>query len=189
MIRSIPRLAAVAAVASFAAACAMPPKPISVSDVVEASATVEAIDPATRRVRLMGADGRARIVQAGAGVRNFEQVRVGDRVVVRFTEAIGAEVVAPTSAVGSTQPTVSAERSVAGARPGASEAISLKGVVKVVSVDAEKGVVEFVGVDGAMRRVRVVDPRAQAFVRGLKSGDAVQITFTEAIALSVEPAR
>lgn len=180
---------AVAATASLVAACAMPPKPMSVSEVVEASATVEAIDTTTRRVRLKGPEGRSMIVQAGPEVRNFDQVRVGDRVVVRYTEAMGAEVVKPSSAVGSTQPTVTTERAGAGARPGGSEAVSLKGVVKVVSVDAAKGVVEFVGVDGAMRRVRVADPRAQEFVRGLKPGDAVQVTFTEAIAVSVEPAR
>jgi hypothetical protein len=34
----------------------------------------------------------------------------------------------------------------------------------------------------------VQDPKAQAFARGLKAGDEVQLTFTEALAVSISPA-
>jgi hypothetical protein len=61
-------------------------------------------------------------------------------------------------------------------------------VVKVVAVDAATNTVEVLGGDGAVRKVRVQDPQAQAFARGLKAGDEVQLTFTEALAVSISPA-
>jgi hypothetical protein len=40
-----------------------------------------------------------------------------------------------------------------------------------------------------MRRLKIADPKAQEFIRGLRVGDEVQLTFSEALAVSVEPAR
>jgi hypothetical protein len=34
-----------------------------------------------------------------------------------------------------------------------------------------------------------MDPKAREFIRGLKRGDEVEVTFTEAAAISVQPAR
>jgi hypothetical protein len=67
--------------------------------------------------------------------------------------------------------------------------VSLKGVVRVQSVDLANNAVDIVGLDGAQRRIKVVDPKAREFIRGLKPGDNVQLTFTEAVAVAVEPAR
>jgi len=84
---------------------------------------------------------------------------------------------------------VASDRAAPGTRPGGSETITLKGVVKVVSVDTVNDTVDIVGLDGATRKVVVRDPKAREFIRGHKAGDDVQLTFTEAIAVSVEPAR
>jgi len=181
------RLLGTVAMALVVAACAHAPKPVSVSEVVQASAVVEAIDPVTRRVRLKAADGRSMMVQAGPAVQNFDQVKVGDRVTVRYTEALAAEVVKP--GMGSGGASVASDRAAPGTRPGASESVTLKGVVKVVSVDTVNGTVDIVGLDGATRKVVVRDPKAREFIAGLKAGDDVQLTFTEAIAVAVEPAR
>jgi Cu/Ag efflux protein CusF len=180
---------ALAAAALLVAGCTTPPAPVTVSDVVQATAVVEAIDPATRRVRLKGADGRSMMVQASPSVQNFQQVKVGDRVTVRYTEAVAAEVVKPGTGVTTSAATTTTDRAAAGERPRASETVTLKGVVKVTSVDTVNNTVDIVGYDGAARKIRVADPKAREFIRGLKSGDEVQLTFTEAVAVSVEPAR
>ena len=39
------------------------------------------------------------------------------------------------------------------------------------------------------RRIKVNDPKAREFIRGLKPGDEAEVTFREAFAVSVEPAR
>jgi hypothetical protein len=186
------RLSTLLAAAALVTACAMPhhsPAPVSLSDTVEVTAMVDAIDQANRLVRLRTADGRARVMEIGPSVQNFNQMKVGDRVSVRFTEGLAAEVVKPGTGVNSAQPTYETGRALPGTMPGASGALTAKGVVKVVSVDAANNAVEVMGGDGAVRKVRVQDPKAQAFARGLKAGDEVQLTFTEAVAVSVSPAR
>jgi hypothetical protein len=181
------RLSAAVAIGLLVAACAHSPAPLTLSDTVQATATVQAVDAASRTVRLVGADGRPMLVRAGPSVRNFEQLKAGDRVTVRYTEAIAAEVVKPGTGVTSSAPAVTADRSPSGERPRASAEVSVKGVVRVVSVDAVNNTVEVVTQDGLVRRVRVVDSKAREFARGLKPGDEVQLTFTEALAVAVEP--
>jgi hypothetical protein len=177
---------AVAALA-LVVGCAQQPKPVTVSDSVEATATVESIDAATRMVRLRGTDGRSWAVQAGPDVRNLAQVKVGDLVKVRYTEAVAAEVVKPGTGVAGATSTL--QRAEVGARPGATGTVSLKGVVKVAALDTINNTVDISASDGTVRRIRVVDPKAQEFIRGLRVGDEVQLTFSEALAISVEPAR
>jgi hypothetical protein len=60
--------------------------------------------------------------------------------------------------------------------------------VKIYSVDTLQNVVEVTGPRGYNRRIKVNDPTAREFIRGLKPGDEVQITFREAFAVSVERA-
>jgi len=176
------------AVLALVVGCAQQPKPVTVSDSVEATATVESIDAATRMVRLRGADGRSWAVQAGPDVRNFGQVKAGDLVRVRYTEAVAAEVVKPGSGV-TTGATAALQRADVGARPGATGTVSMKGVVKVAALDTVNNTVDISASDGTVRRIKVVDPKAQEFIRGLRVGDEVQLTFSEALAMSVEPAR
>jgi hypothetical protein len=188
-VRVIAKLGVVGAALALVVGCAQQPKPVTVSDSVEATATVEAIDQATRMVRLRGTDGRLWVVQAGPSVRNIGQVKPGDLVKVRYTEAIAAEVVKPGTGVTSTGATTALQRADAGKLPGATETVSMKGVVKVVAVDTTNNTVDIIVSDGTTRRIKVADPKAQEFIRGLRVGDEVQLTFSEALAISVEPAR
>jgi hypothetical protein len=55
-------------------------------------------------------------------------------------------------------------------------------------VNTRTNTVSFFGQDGLVRALTVETPQAQAFIRQLKAGDNVIVSFTEAIALSVEPA-
>lgn len=188
-VQVLAKIATAAAALALVVGCAQPPKPVTVSESVVATATVEAIDQATRMVRLRGTDGRAWVVQAGPEVRNFGQVKAGDLVKVRYTEAIAAEVVKPGAGTTSAGATTTLQRADAGQRPGASETVSMKGVVKVAAIDTANNTVDITVSDGTTRRLRVEDPKAQEFIRGLRIGDEVQLTFSEALAISVEPAR
>ncbi len=59
--------------------------------------------------------------------------------------------------------------------------------VTIVSVANDGKVVSFYGDDGLQRVIEVQRPEGQAFARGLKEGDMVELTYTEALAISVEP--
>jgi len=172
------------------AACApLPPKPVSRSETVEASAIVEAIDYTTREVVLRDQQGRQTLVKAGPDVRNLAQVRKGDRVVVRFTEGFAAQVVKPGTGAKGVQAQTGMARAAPGEQPGAVIGDQIKTTVTVYEVDPYANVIEVTGPRGYNRRLKVKDPEAIAFIRGLKKGDEVELTFSEALALSVEPAK
>jgi hypothetical protein len=187
--QALTKFGAAAAALAVVVGCALQPKPVMVSDSVEATAKVEAIDQSTRIVRLRAANGRAWVVQASPDVRNIGQIKPGDLVKVRYTEAIAAEVVKPGIGVTSTGTTTTLQRADTGKLPGATDTVSMKGVVKVASVDTANNIVDVTVSDGTMRRLKIADPKAQEFIRGLRVGDEVQLTFSEALAISVEPAR
>jgi hypothetical protein len=165
----------------------MAPQPMStIEETIEVSATVEKIDLANRLVSLKGQSGDVFTVAVDPLVRNLPQVKVGDRVVVRYREAIGASI-----ATTSGQPvTIDLDGDVAeaGARPAGSISATTNVPVTITAVNTRTNTVSFFGQDGLVRALTVETPQAQAFIRQLKAGDNVIVSFTEAIALSVEPA-
>jgi len=66
-----------------------------VADTVQITANVEAIDYQKRTVTLKGPEGNVRTIKVGEGVKHLDQVKVGDQVVVRVTEAFALSVIRP----------------------------------------------------------------------------------------------
>ncbi|MET0218512.1 MAG: hypothetical protein ABW205_11400 [Burkholderiales bacterium] len=181
---------AILSAASLLAACApQPPKSVARSETVEASAIVEAIDYTTREVVLRNAQGRQTLVIAGPEVRNLAQVKKGDRVVVRFTEGFAAQLVKPGAGVAGVQADTGVVRAAPGEQPGAAVSKQIRTTVKVYEVDPYANTIEVTGPRGYNRLLKVKDPQGIAFIRGLKKGDEVEVTFSEALAISVEPAK
>ncbi len=181
---------AILSTAVLLAACApQPPKSVARSETIEASAIVEAIDYSTREVVLRDAAGRQTLVKAGPEVRNLAQVKKGDRVVVRFTEGFAAQLVKPGTGVTGVQTESSMVRAAPGEQPGATIGEQVRTTVKVYEVDPYANTIEVTGPRGYNRRLKVKDPQGIAFIRGLKKGDEVEVTFSEALAISVEPAK
>ena len=61
------------------------------ADTVEVSATITAIDKATRDVTLKGQQGNLMTVTAGPEVKNFDKLKVGDQVDLQYIEALTLE--------------------------------------------------------------------------------------------------
>jgi hypothetical protein len=181
-------LATLAAALLGAAGCSTtPPAPTTVSQTQRITATVDAIDQAKRLVTLRGPDGKTMTAQVGPEVRNLGQVKVGDRVVMEYTEAIMAEVVK--KGTGTADAGVAVARAAPGQRPGAAAGDFVRIPVTIFDVDTVQNIVEVTGPRGFNRRITVRDPQMRQFIRGLKKGDEVEVTFTEAFAVAVEPAR
>jgi len=66
-----------------------------ITNVVEATATVEAVDLKKRTVTVKGPKGNVNTVKVGDHVKKLDQVKVGDQVVVRYTEAVAISVDKP----------------------------------------------------------------------------------------------
>ena len=161
-----------------------PGKAAAVS-VVTASAKVEAIDAATRTVKLKMPNGETRSVVAGEEVRNFGQIKVGDTVNMKYAESLTLELKKDGKAVVGRTESSSMERAKPGEKPAAIAKREVTAVVDVMNVDAAKKVVTVKTASGEMVDLPVQDPEQLKLV---KKGDKVQATYTQALAISLEPA-
>jgi len=63
-------------------------RPVAVAvDTAEFKGTVEAIDYTKRRVTLKGPEGKTRTIKVDPSVKRLDEVKKGDQIVVRYTEA------------------------------------------------------------------------------------------------------
>ncbi len=181
------RMALVVAALALLFGCqSTPPKPAMVEQTREVSATVAAVDLPRREVTLKGPQGTLFTVEAGEEVRNLPQVEVGDRVVVRFYEAIAAQLAKPGQQASASAGVM---RAPVGAKPGAGVARQVTETVRIDALDPATHTVSFTDPQGHSQTITVRDPKMQDFLKTLKVGDQVAITYTEAVAISVEPAR
>ena len=67
------------------------PGKVSATAATELKGTVTAVDKASRRVTLKGSQGRMVELIASDEVKNFDQIRVGDNVMVWYQEALSLE--------------------------------------------------------------------------------------------------
>jgi len=171
--------------AKAAVVAASSPGQASVAAAVTVSATVEAIDKATRQVTLKGPQGKLHTIIAGPDVRNFDQVKVGDVVTVRYMEALTLTLMKDGKELRSMTETPAAARAPAGERPAGVVANQTEVTANVIALDAAT---QTVTLKGPNRTVDLKVPDAGQF-KLIKVGDQIKAVFTEALALSVEPAK
>ncbi len=152
---------------------------------VEITATVTAIDAATRAVTLKGPQGREVTVTAGPEVKNFAQMKTGDQVKVKYVESLALEL-----KKGSTAPVSRVEDGTTGVakpgeRPGAVAGRRLTIVAEITELDAATQMATLRGPKQTVA-LKVNDP---AQFKMLAKGDRVVATYTEAMAIEVQPVK
>lgn len=152
---------------------------------VKATATVEAVDAATRSVTLKMPRGESRTLVAGEDVRNFDQIKPGDKLTVRYIEALTLELKKDGKAVVGRSEKAAVDRAASGAKPGGVASREITAVADVVAVDAAKKVVSVKNDKGEIIDLNIQDPEQLKLV---KKGDQIQATYNAAIAISLEPA-
>jgi hypothetical protein len=181
-------LAAIIAAAALASGCASskekPLPTVEKSNTVEATATVKAIDPKTRKVTLVEKDGKPYSFVASPQVRNLDQVKVGDTVRVRYTESLAVQVKRNDGSVPEAALAAGVERAKPGEKPGGTATQVVTVSATIVSIDRTTNRVTLVGPEGNYRVVQVQDPKN---LEGVQVGDMVYATYTESIGVSVEP--
>ena len=172
------------ATVALAQAPATPQKGEAVVSSVDVTATVTKIDQKTREVTLKAEDGEEYSFVASDDVKNLAQVKQGDVVTVTYAEALayevkkGGQAVAPATAVagGSAAP---------GMKPKGAIARQTTVTVLITAIDPKVPSVTFQGPKGNTRTIKVLHPEK---LQGVKVGDTVEITYTEALAVKVEEA-
>ena len=161
------------------------PGKVAVAEVTKITATVEAIDKAKREVTLKGPKGNTMVLPVSPEVKNFDQVKVGDQLVVGYIQALsmtlkkgGKELVGKTEAA-------DMARAASGAKPGGAAARQVTVIADVTSIDAKTHIVTLKGAKQTVD-LKVRDPEQFKLI---KVGDQIEAVYTEALAVSVEPAK
>jgi len=152
---------------------------------VTATGTIDSIDAATRTIKIKLPSGALREVEVGDEVRNFDQLKVGDKVKAKYVESLTIELKKDGKQVVGRTESTSLDRAQPGAKPGGVAKHEVTVVADVVNVDAKKHLVQVKNEHGETVDLNVKDPEQLKLV---KKGDQVQATYTVALAVAVEPA-
>jgi len=150
---------------------------------VKLTATITAIDAATRAITLKGPQGKEITLTAGPEVKNFAQMKVGDQVDAEYVEALTLELKkGGGKAVARTEQT-DAVAAKPGERPAGIVGRQVTIVADVVDVNAATQTVTLKGPQ-RMVELKVRDPEQ---FKLMAKGDQVEATYTEAVAVAVSP--
>jgi DNA-binding beta-propeller fold protein YncE len=152
----------------------------------EMSAQVVAIDKKTRTVTLKGPKGKVVDIVAPEEVKNFSQIKVGDFLMVRYVQSLALELQKAKSGTSGISVSDTAVKAEPGQRPAVAAAREVSAIAKVTAVDPKAKTISLQGPRGNVVALDVQNPDQFKVV---KVGDEVLVTYTEAVAVSIEPAK
>jgi Cu/Ag efflux protein CusF len=169
-----------AGVASAQTGGSSAPKPAKTETrTVTVHGTVEAVDKEARTVTLKGP--KRTLTLTVQDPKKLEAIKVGDPVVARYVESLAIQVKKP----GEAAPGASAKEALATSKPGETPAGAVARqvtvIVTITAIDAKAQSVTVRGPQGNEEVVRVRDPKNLA---GVKVGDLVELTYTQALAIA-----
>jgi hypothetical protein len=171
--------------ATGGAVLASEPGKAVVARAAEMSAQVVGLDKVTRTLTLKGPKGNVVDIVAGDDVKNFDQIKLGDLVVARYVEALTLELKKAKVAGGDVVVREDAAKAKPGERPAVAGGRQITAIAAVTAVDPAKKTITLKGPRGNEVTLNVQNPD---HFKVVKKGDQVEVTYTEALALAVEPA-
>lgn len=159
---------------------------LGLGEVTTLTATVEAIDLEARTVTLKGKSGRLTTVNVGEEARNLDQVKIGDRVVLTYREAVAVQLVQETdSGITERRETISGTRAPLGQRPSATMRDKVEVVANVLSVNQKTRKVILQGPERGI----TVKVAPDIDISSVRAGDQVRVVYVEEFGVSVKPAK
>jgi hypothetical protein len=148
----------------------------------EATATVEAIEASSRTITLKKPDGTFVMTVAGPEVKRFSEIKLGDKVNARYYENVVIRLKRPGEPDVDTQAQSATSSGLA--LPGGTKARQRTVTATITAIDMNAPSITFAGPNGWKYSSKVQDKSALATV---KVGDKVDILWTEALLVSLEP--
>ena len=152
---------------------------------VTSTATIQAIDTTTRTLTLRNEKGEEDTYSVGSTVQRFNELKVGDKVKMTYYESMVFQLRKP----GEKANPQSDEAALTRAKsllPGGTVATQEKRTVTVKAVDPAVPSITVTTEDGRTVSRKIDDKKN---LEGVKPGDRIDITYTQAILTSVEAAR
>jgi hypothetical protein len=150
-------------------------------ETVTVSATVEAIETATRTVTLKGSKGNYVDVVAPPSVTKFSEIKVGDTITAKYYDNVVVRL--KPAGEKSVDSTANAVTKAGGAKPGVTGADQRIITATITAIDPTVPSITFSGPNNWTYSSRVEDKKALATV---KVGDKVDITWTAAMLVSFQ---
>jgi len=138
------------------------------------TSSVEAIDAATRTVKLKDSKGESFEIKISEEAANFNQIKVGDLVKMDLTQSVAIDSKAPVKPAEENQKGLVVERAKAGDKP----AITMTGRKTVIA--------KVRNIEGNSLFGTLLQPQYIKNIKNLKKGDDLFITLTETISIVVE---
>jgi Cu/Ag efflux protein CusF len=152
------------------------------ASVTKVRGTVSAIDKDAGTVTLKGPKGRTLTLDV-KDRQKLDMIKVGDPVVAAYMEAVAFRV----QKSGSAAPSVSVQESRVSSKPGETPAGAIgrevTATVTITAIDRKANTVTMKGPQGNTETIKVRDPKN---LEGVKVGDLVEITYTQALAVSLD---
>jgi len=146
--------------------------------------TISAINAETRIVSITGDGGGKAEIIAGPEVKNFAQLKAGDRVTIELTKAVALELRKNSTAEVSRHDEAAKVTAEAGEAPGGAVGTRTTIMAEVTAVDPTNKTVTLKGPNRSID-LKVEDP---AQLGNIAVGDRVEATYIEALAIQVSPA-
>jgi hypothetical protein len=162
------------------------PEPTAIGGTQTFEAVVESVDPSTREVLVSTPAGRLATIVAGPQVRNFSQIKPGDKITLTYQQEIAVKLAPPGAPMQGPLVSVGAGRSALGKLPAGAVFQVVQVQVKIDSVNKATGEVDFTRTDGTTGSVTPRHADMLAFARQLKPGDQVDIAYLQALTIVVK---
>jgi hypothetical protein len=153
------------------------------AETVTVTATVDAVDAAKRTVTLKLSDGATKTVKVGKDVKNFDQIKAGDKLKATYYESV-AVFVRKSDEKPMADEIQTVRVAPKGARPGIVLSDTSEITAKVEAIDYKNRTVTLIGPEGRSGTF-TVDRRVKRFM-AVKVGDELVVRVTDAIAVAVE---
>jgi hypothetical protein len=147
--------------------------------------TIVAIDHTNRIIALKDMDGNTESIYAGPEVQRFNELKVGDMVTFKYYESVVYKIQKPGTASAPTGAQTEVTRGT-GPKPGGTVSQKLTATVTVTAIDLKVPSVTIKMDDGSISSFKVEDRKN---LEGVKVGDRVEVTYTQALAISVAPGK
>jgi len=161
------------------------PGMVGTASTITIKATVVAVDKALRDVTLKGPQGNELTVTAGADVKNFDAIKVGDVVNATYKQAVTVELKKGGGMAVGRAESQGAMKMNSGETVSGTVGRRVTIVADVVAVDPATQVVTL---RGPKRTVDIVVSDPAQFKRVAK-GDQVEVTYIQAFAAALDPAK
>jgi hypothetical protein len=161
------------------------PTDLDQSLMVRTAAEVVAVDRKARTVTLV-LDGRSATIRVGKDVTNLGEIKAGDYLEVTYYEGKQVAILPP----GAAEPGTTTD--VLQGKDAPVPEVAGKLVTKtaeIVDVDPFKKTVSFRGADGRVREMALGGTDLEHYLKEVKKGDTVQVSFVEAVVLALKPAK